>query len=318
MKMEFPVTLENDLCMGLNSHFALGPPLPPGPPVPTLSIETPTPMKHFPGYQLGKNKLAENVTLNDLTIVLDGHDVGMNRNDITALVPANPLHAVIWLNASRKTVFSAARVTMTPEDVPVAGVYVMTSMTMLTCGDPLALPSMLGVSNFSHRCVVGFERSDLVAGWLTAASAVVIDAIATAISGLPSARPTSAWEAFGGDLQKFGLGASDAGSLVKLVLGPVLDGGVSYVRGRMNGTNDWNIRWAVGGPLLGVEYSVGSTGGDAVVHRVQVTTLHHQHAHSSATGRWTSQRQPLPWDSLTTRSATPALNARRDDAGSLR
>ncbi|MEZ4392782.1 MAG: hypothetical protein R3A48_16965 [Polyangiales bacterium] len=313
--MEFPVTLENDVCMGLNRHFALGPPLPPGPPVPVVSIEAPTPMKQFPGYQLGKNKLAENVTLNDLTIVLDGHDVGMNRADFTVLVPANPLHAVIWLNASRKTLFSAAKVTMTGEDVPVAGVYVMAGMTMLTCGDPFALPSMLGISNFSHRCVVGFERSDLVAGWMTAASAFVIDAITLAISGRPSATPTTLWQAVGGDVTKFGLGASDAGSLVKLVLGPVLDGGVSYVRGRMNGTNDWSIRWAVGGPLVGVEYSVGSSGGGAVVHRVQVTTLHHQHSRSSATGRWTSSRQPLPWDFLTTRAATPALNARRGVGG---
>lgn len=316
MTMEFPVTLENDVCAGVNTHFAFGPPLPPGPPIPVLSLELPTNMKEFPGYQLGKNKLADNVTLNDKAIVLDGHDVGMNTADFTAPVPANPLHAVIWLNASRKTLFSAAKVTMTQADVPVAGVSALTAMPMLTCGDPLALPSMLCLSNFPHQCVVGFEPSDLVAGWMAAASAVVIDAIAFAINGSPNVAPTTVWEAFGGDVKKFGLGASDAGTIVKLVLGPVLDGGVSYVRGRMNGTNDWSIRWTVGGPLLGGEYSVGSSGGGPVVHRFQGSAFNYQRAYSTADHRWTTQRQPLPWDGL--RLPTPSLNTRRDEAGALR
>lgn len=312
MTVEFPVTLANDICAGVNTHFTI----PPLPPMPSLSLEMLTNMKESPGYQLGKNKIADNVTLNGMGIVLDGHDVGMNRADFTPMVPVNPLYAVIWLNASRKTLFSAAKVTMSTADTPVAGVSMTLSMPMLTCGDPVALPSMFSLSNAWNQCVVGFEASDLVAGWLAAGSAVAIDLIAFAINGWPGGTSTSFWGMFGGDLTKFGAGASDRGSIVKLVLGPILDGGVSYVRGRMNGTNDWSIRWTVGGPLLGGEYSVGSSGGGPVVHRFQGSAFNYQHAYSTADRRWTTQRQSLPWDGL--RLPTPSLNARRDEPGALR
>ncbi|MFO0629697.1 MAG: hypothetical protein U0325_29245 [Polyangiales bacterium] len=314
MTVEIPITLENDLCLGINTHLSMGPPLPPGPPIPTPSIESISPMKRFPGFELGKNKLTEGVTFNDLTIVLDGHDVGLNNCDITPVCLGNVLLPMIWLNASRKTLFSAAKVTMTRADVPVAGVHAVMNLPMLTCGDPVALPTTHRVFKSSHNCVVGFEPSDIVAGWLGALSAAVVDLVAFAIGGLPSKMPLGLREAFGSDGLKFLGGASDTGSLVKLVLGPVLDGGVSYVRGRMNGTNDWSIRWTVGGPLLGGEYSVGSSGGGPVVHRVQGSALHYQRAYSTADHRWTTQRQPLPWDSLTSPPTTPALNARREES----
>lgn len=329
MSSSVPLTLENDLSAGFLSHRAFGPTCP----VPTEmpSIEMLAPMKSLLGTALGKNKLTSTVTFNELTFALDGHDCGPGITDITPGCPINLFAPAMYLTASRKVTFAAAKVQA--DKLPIA--LTSTTWTLMSCGEPLSLPFAWSLSNFPHSCVVGPELSDLVAGATSIVSSIFVDKVSAAFANrfFPAPAPgTVSFERFQiqtvvRDALSRSVGTYDAAGITKAVVGGLVEGAISYARGQANGTGDWSIRFALGGPLGGVEASYARRGRDAAgTYAVQGTvgpmqqtdsvdpnglrTTEGQVAGSRVDALSTAQNQAKPGS-----PATPALNPRPGSVG---
>ena len=106
-------------------------------------------------------------------MVQEGHDVGMLIPDVT--IPfVNQWYAVMWPFSSRKVMFSASTVKM--DGVP-AGAASILGFPMMTCGDPMSLPSSFPITNCLNTVIVGLTFKDIMMGWLKISLSLVIDAI---------------------------------------------------------------------------------------------------------------------------------------------
>jgi hypothetical protein len=327
MTVAIPITIAPDVSMGAGMHNGFLPPVVPAP-VPQPSIEMIATMMWTAGYLLNKNKLTTKVEFNGWPIVQDGHDVGPLIPDITPMLPANLWYAMMWPFSSRKNAFCASKVLA--DGAPLAGHY-RNLMTMVTCGEPLSLPTAVCMTNELHNCDIGFELSDIAFGFIGIIAGIVVEKLSAALGSRLNARfpifavaqqgtvtvdryirQTLTREA----INRF-RGFSDAGGLVKLALAPVVEGALSYARGQVNGTGDWSVKAAVGNPWVGVEGSyTGSRTASEQGFTVQRATLHRQVSHSfvkrSTTVSEFGRAQPeTPWDAAPAAPPkTPALNAR--------
>lgn len=324
MSSSVPLSLENDISAGLLTHRAFGPTCP----VPTEmpSIEMLAPMKSLLGTLLGKNKLTSTVSLNDLWFALDGHDCGPGIQDITPGCPVNVFAPAMYCTSSRKVIYTAARVQA--DKLPIA--LTSLSLKLMSCGEPLSLPVAPSLSNFLNDCVVGPDLSDLVAGAASIVSSIVVDKVSASFAGrfFPAAPPgTVSFERFQvqtvvRDALSRSVGTYDAAGITKAVVGGLAEGAISYARGRANGTGDWSIRFALGGPLGGVEVSYARRGRDSAgTHAVQVASGPLQQTCSSdpngvrtTEGQWIGSRvdalSTAPNQGKPGATATPPLNPR--------
>lgn len=330
MTLAIPITIATDLSMGVGMHNGFLPPVVPAP-VPQPSIEMIATMKWVAGYLLNKNKLTAKLEFNGWQVVQDGHDLGPLISDITPALPANLWYAMMWPFSSRKTAFCASKVLA--EGVPLAGHY-RGLMTMVSCGEPMSLPTVVCLTNELHNCDIGFELSDIAFGFIGILAGVAVEKLSAAIGGRISARfPMLATAQRGADTMRQYVwqtlrdeainrvrGFADPGGLVKLALAPVVEGALSYARGQVNGTGDWSVKVAVGNPYLGVEGSyTGSRSASDRGFAVQRATLHRQVSHSfvkrsTTVSTFGQAGAGVPWDAgpvpPSAPPATPALNAR--------
>ena len=172
--MECHVNTIIDLTVGINTHNLLMAPTPTPTPTPVFSIEMLTTQLWPPGYALGQNKFSTTVLHKNLFMVLDGHDIGMLIPDVT--IPfANQWYAVMWPFSSRKVMFSASTVKM--DGQPTGCASILGLFPMMTCGDPMALPSSFPLTNCLNTVIVGLTFKDIVMGWLKIAVSMVIDVV---------------------------------------------------------------------------------------------------------------------------------------------
>ncbi|MEZ4392909.1 MAG: hypothetical protein R3A48_17620 [Polyangiales bacterium] len=272
------MSVSTDIAVGLIMHTALNPSMGIMSPVEVPSIETPINLDWPAGRALNKHKLAKNVTILERPVVQDGHDVGPFTFDVTPYPIANLWYAVIWPFASRKTAFSCSKVQAA--STPVAGAQLFAPLPMMTCGDPLSLPTCLNLTSMGQNVIAGFSLSDIFYGALSIAVTVAVDAIfAKALNMRQSARlAAGAGSAAGRRLIRAASRASVKGltrsqiraaarmavaskmsskllgSLTgKGLLGTVSSGVISYARSVTDGSGEWTVSTSVGSSYLGAK-----------------------------------------------------------------
>jgi len=170
--MECHVNTMIDLTVGINTHYLLMPPAITTP-TPVFAIEMLTTQLWPPGYAAGQNKLTTTVLHKNMFMVLDGHDVGMLIPDLTIPL-ANQWYAVMWPFSSRKVMFSASTVKL--DGTPAGCAGIVEGFPMMTCGDPVALPSSFPITNCLNTVIVGLTFKDIMMGLLEISLSLVIDA----------------------------------------------------------------------------------------------------------------------------------------------
>jgi len=178
-----PVNIVWDITYGMCFHTLWAPP-PSIPPLPNAfipSVEIPAPMMWTVGYLMGKNKFTTTVTTCNMPTCQGGHDLGPLIPDIT-IPPANVYMPPIgWPFSKREMVFQAATVSL--QGTP-AGCAAAPFFPMMTCGDPVSLPSVFPIPvNYLHRTFVGMTLSDILGGILKIGISMLIDAIFHKIGG---------------------------------------------------------------------------------------------------------------------------------------
>lgn len=305
MTIDVHVTRENDVSLGVLTHKGLNPAMGFPTPAPTLSIETVVNTKHLPGYVLNKNKLTRTVLLAEwwggdgTRLMLDGHDHGPFIQDLTPAPIVNLWYAVMWPFSSRKCAFSAAKVWA--DDGPFGGAQVHPwVLPWITCGEPFSLPMAWSPTTFRNNVIVGFERADIAAGAASALAAILIDFLFEKLG--PQGAPGTPQQELLKELAARLLGFSGRAGAAKLAIASIVDGAISYARGRAMGTGDWSIKVGVGSPYLGLEGSyTGSRTPGASGGSLQRTVGPHQRSHALNGRKTTTQvaggaPTTVPWD----------------------
>lgn len=171
--MRVPVNTSIDLTMGTAFHKA-APPFPPIP-VPNFSLELPAFQKWPPGFLTNKNKLTTTVKHKTWSVVLKYHDCGPALLHLTLPIVPNVLYPLILLSSKRKISFVASTVKMNGKPVACAGIT--SGLPMMTCGEPLSLPSSYPLTNSFNTATVGMTSMDVVAGVAQIISLIVIDGV---------------------------------------------------------------------------------------------------------------------------------------------
>ena len=171
------VNLIWDPTLGMNFHSLWGPPPafippPPGPFIP--SFEMITIQMWTAGYLLGQNKFTTTVKHKSVFICVDDHDIGPLIPDITS-VPVNIYYPIMWPFSSRKISFKSSTVKMNGKPTSCSQVFI--PIPMMTCGDPLTLPSAYPIANLINTVTVGLSLADFLMGYLSIVVSVAIDAI---------------------------------------------------------------------------------------------------------------------------------------------
>ncbi len=173
------VNIASDETEGVCVHIAL-----PAAPVGTWpSREVPTEQGQRAGA--GKHKITGTVFHRKRGIVLHGHDVGMGIPDEAPpyVGQASGYLPIIMLKSSRKVMFGAS--TVKAEGTPIGGATrAPGALPMLTCGEPVPLPSVVPTTNRSNTVLVGFSASDVQRGWEDIFEAVAIEAFCFVVSVL--------------------------------------------------------------------------------------------------------------------------------------
>ncbi|MCF6263460.1 MAG: hypothetical protein L3J24_07745 [Xanthomonadales bacterium] len=168
-----------DPTLGQNLHTLWGPPpaIPPLPNTPIPSFEMITTQMWTAGFLLGQNKFtnaSKPVLHRGVFICIDDHDIGTLIPDIT-IPPVNVYYAIMWPFSSRKMVFNAATVKMNGK--PTACSQIFPPLPMMTCGDPLTLPTARPLINWMNNLTVGLTFADFLMGLARIAVSIAIDAI---------------------------------------------------------------------------------------------------------------------------------------------
>jgi hypothetical protein len=164
-----PVNVIWDVTIGANTHNCL--PSVPGMPFVTVSIEMVALQMWTAGYFCGQNKFTTTVVHNGFQIVQDGHDIGMLIPDVT-IPPVNLLYPLIWPFSSRKIMVSASTVKMNGKPT---GMACIPLIPMITCGDPMGLPSSVSLTSWLHKVHCGVTWGDMALGWGKAIVSAAID-----------------------------------------------------------------------------------------------------------------------------------------------
>lgn len=168
-----------DPTLGMNFHTLWGPPpvIPPLPGVPVPSFEMITTQMWTAGFLLGQNKFTNKskpVLHRGVFICIDDHDIGTLIPDIT-IPPVNVHYAIMWPFSSRKMTFNAATVKMNGK--PTSCSQIFPPLPMMTCGDPLTLPTARPLINWMNNLTVGLTLADFLMGLARIAVSIAIDAI---------------------------------------------------------------------------------------------------------------------------------------------
>jgi len=166
--MKVPVNVSVDVVLGVTSHMA------PAPPLVNVAAEG-TLQGAPPGLLLGTHKMSSTVTHKGWSIVQQGHDVGPLVPHLTAPIAANPWYGKILPAASIKVVFGAQSVQVQGAAAGVATLIHAPPLPLLTCGEPLPLPTAFPVTAFKNTVHVEVTLRDLLAGALDIILSVAIE-----------------------------------------------------------------------------------------------------------------------------------------------
>jgi len=169
--MRVPINITNDITMGMAFHKAVPPPIP----VPNISVELPANQKWTPGFLTNKNKLTTTVKHKAMSVVLKYHDCGPALLHLTLPVVINILYPLILLSSKRKISFVASTVKM--NDKPVACAGITSGLPMMTCGEPLSLPTAFPLTSSFNTATVGMTTMDIVAGVAQIICLMAIDGV---------------------------------------------------------------------------------------------------------------------------------------------
>jgi hypothetical protein len=164
-----PVNVIWDVTLGGNTHQCLV--SVPGAPVIAPSVEMVALQMWTAGYFCGQNKFTTTVLHNSFPIVIEGHDIGMLIPDVT-IPPANLLYPVIWPFSSRKVMVTCSTVKMNGKKT---GMACIPFIPMITCGQPMGLPSSNSLTSWLHKVHCGVTWGDLLLGYAKAIVQAVID-----------------------------------------------------------------------------------------------------------------------------------------------
>lgn len=163
---KIPVNTALDAVVGLSSHFA------PCPPIANPSLEGSL-QGQISGKLLNRHAMAYTVVHRGRPVVQVGHDLGPFIPHLTAPVYSNPWYLKIFPAASHKTVFPASTVKI--EGKPAACATYWPTLPMLSCGEPIPLPSSLPLTTGYNSALVGMTYADLLAGLVTIAATMAIE-----------------------------------------------------------------------------------------------------------------------------------------------
>lgn len=162
-----------DPTLGMNAHtYWSGPPVPN---TPTFAFEMIATQMWTAGYLLGQNKFTKKTNHKGVPICIDDHDIGILIPDIT--IPfVNSYYCIMWPFSGRKMTFTCSKVKMEGKPTSCSQLLPI-PMPMMTCGDPLTLPTAFPIINSFNNVIVGMTIADLVLGIIKIAVSVAIDAI---------------------------------------------------------------------------------------------------------------------------------------------
>lgn len=187
--MKVKVNVSLDVVLGFCTHW--GPFSGVGP---QFSIEGCT-QYWPPGTWIHQNKLAATVKHRYLPLVQQGHNIGMLMPHVTVPLWANPWYVKIYSFSGCKVVFGVARVKAEKSPIGCAGA--MPFLPMLTCGEPVSLPTAIPVTSWRNSVLVKMSGWDLLAGFATILISMAVDAMWSIIGGKSGApkgyNPYSSW-----------------------------------------------------------------------------------------------------------------------------
>lgn len=157
-------------------NYSQVPPPPPKPPAPVPHADIPVPTLWPPGFGMGQNQFTATVKHKGLPIASEGHDCGVLIPHIPMAPPLNVLLALIIPFSSRKMMFSASTV---PADGKPIGTSDLLSIPtpMMTCGDPVSLPTSFPLPNAANTVNVGMTGADFALGAVSIAGSIIADVL---------------------------------------------------------------------------------------------------------------------------------------------
>lgn len=306
--MQVHVTLMGNITMGPMLVIATVHDLVVYPPVPNpvpyaVAFEANVPIMWPPGFGLQQNKLTTTVFHKAQFLMLEGHDCGYMIPHVT--IPPNNVKLLIIIPfSSRKAMFSASKVKANGTAVGCSQLL-MFPLPLMTCWNPVNLPSTFPSANVFNTVLVGMTLGDLFAGLIAIACSIVADLLCWRVF------KADMFEALGpiaGGLAGSFLGFSNpAQFLVKTGLGALAGAAKIWL------TGEGTISVAVGSSYAGGQASYTSTadGGHQVGIQGQVGGPLYSSASGTASHTWnkdgttgtqtsTTQATPLVSDTETT------------------
>jgi hypothetical protein len=165
------VNIASDENEGRSVHLAL----PPAGSGPMISDEVRIPHSWRAGA--GKHKITGTVFHRKRGVLQVGHDCGPFIADLAPPGPVGFINSNLprmMPASSRKVMFGASTVRM---EGAATGCSLPDRLPMLTCGEPVSLPTVHPISNTSNTVLVGMTHEDEVRGWEDMGDAMTVDAI---------------------------------------------------------------------------------------------------------------------------------------------
>lgn len=172
--MNVNVNIAYDPTMGMNFHTLWASLVPPLPGTPAPALEMIATQMWTAGYFLGQNKFTSTVKHKHFPICQGDHDIGILIPDITFPF-VNFYYMIMWPFSSRKMAFATSAIKF--NDKPVGCSQAWPPLPMMTCGDPVTLPTAVPIINFLNPLKVGLSLSDLIMGIAKIAVSIAIDAL---------------------------------------------------------------------------------------------------------------------------------------------
>ncbi len=291
------VNICTDLSLGVLTHMALCPPPIPVP-VPTISIEMVVNQDWPPGSLNKQHKRTSTVEHKTRKIVQEGHDCGVLIPDVTPMFIANIWYIIMWPFSKRKILFSASSVHADGLPVGCAALF----LPMMTCGEPLTMPTTLTPSSMMNTVEVEMTGRDLLIGLLYAVVSIAIEWIINRVGGKNTGRQLAdsirrsalvaasqaatsktVTRTVGLKLIDKILGFNDRRTLAKRVLLVAAETGVARARAGASGASDPNaivVKHTVGVPFANV---TGTATSSADRLRLEGSGLAGRHRGSTST-----------------------------------
>ena len=165
--------------------------------------ESAAPMNHTPGSWAGRHSFTFSVLFNGQCIVLEGHDQG----PLLFHLPINDY----WrcLKSNRKPNYSTSLVKANKKSLA----CIDDKHSIMTCGDPVSLPTGMNCTNAAHNLFIGMSFLDELKGEVAIACSMITDVFMFIIEPAGVMKDTVVSPAklvmdlFGVDYKKMGAGA---------------------------------------------------------------------------------------------------------------